>query len=76
MASTKKRTKAEFERFLNALYTPAEASYYGIQFAEGARLLLTKARFGTALRRHDPARFELGYRAWLDDRLTPSWKFL
>ncbi len=55
--------RASYEKHLNELLTPDEALALGPK-RKGARRLLGKGKYGTALRRYKPAAFEEAFLKW------------
>ncbi len=62
----RKETKDDYERYLNDMYYHQDIWMNGVgrySYMNAPRLL-KQGKLGTALRRHDPIAFNVGYREW------------
>lgn len=61
-----KKTKDNYEEYLNDIYYHQDIWGDGHYSYLNAPKLLKKGKLGTALRRHDPIAFDIGYREWME----------
>jgi len=57
--------KSDYEEYLNGLYSPDDAMQIG-EYMKSAQNLLSRGKYGTALRRYDSIAFMVGYQEWVD----------
>lgn len=69
-----RKTKDNYEKYLNDLYYGQDLWGYGISdytYLNAPRLLI-KGKLGTALRKHDPIAFNVGFDEWRPQELWPN----
>lgn len=57
-------TKKDYEEYMNSIYAPGDLALLEEYAYLNAKRLLLEGKFGTAIRRHDPILFEVGYNEW------------
>ena len=57
-----KKTKQNYEEYLNQLYFPHDNDMWIIGGKN--RYWTCKGKYGTAIRRYDPIQFEVGFEEW------------
>lgn len=58
-----KQTKKEYEQYLNEC-SPAQGSDEWIIGGVIRMALMWRSKYGTAIRKHDPIAFEVGFNEW------------
>jgi len=58
-----RKTKSNYEKSLNDLYSADDAMYVG-QYMKSAKNLLSRGLYGTALRKYDTIAFNVGFSEW------------
>lgn len=60
----KRKTMKKYEEYLNDLYYGQDISEEGQYEYMKAKKLLRQGKLGTALRKHDPIAFHVGFQEW------------